>query len=290
MTKGIILAGGSGTRLYPLTSVVNKHLLPIYNKPMIYYPLTTLMFAGIRDILIITTPGNEDLFIRLLGDGSQWGLSIQYARQPSPDGLAQAFLIGADFIGQSRVALILGDNIHYGTGLPDRLQNAARRSGDATVFAYYVSDPGRYGVVEFNDQSQPVRLEEKPVQPRSNFAVTGLYFYDSDVVEVAKTVRPSVRGELEITDINSHYLHQGRLKVERLSRGYAWFDAGTPEALAAVTSYVQVIESRQAVRIACIEEVAWRLGYIDDEQLARLVSPIIKSPYGEYLTRLKEMM
>lgn len=290
MAKGIILAGGSGTRLYPLTSVVNKHLLPIYNKPMIYYPLTTLMLGGIRDILIITTPGDEELFTRLLGDGSQWGLSIRYARQPSPDGLAQAFLIGADFIGSNRVALILGDNIHYGTGLPERLKTVAARSGDATIFSYYVSDPGRYGVVEFNAQYQPVGIEEKPAKPKSNFAVTGLYFYDCDVVDVARGVRPSVRGELEITDVNSHYLREKRLVVERLGRGYAWFDAGTPDALAAVTSYVQVVESRQSVRIACIEEVAWRMGYIDDEQLAHLVSPIIKSPYGEYLTRLKEMM
>ncbi len=286
--KGIILAGGSGTRLHPLTVSVSKQLMPIYDKPMIYYPVATLMLAAIRDILIITTPRDQEAYQTLLGDGSRWGINFQYAVQPSPDGLAQAFLIGENFIGADPACLILGDNIYYGQGLSAVLRRAATRERGATVFGYYVRDPERYGVVSFDDQGRAKDIEEKPKAPKSHYAVTGLYFYDNDVVNVAKSIRPSARGELEITDVNRVYLERGELNVELLGRGYAWLDTGTHESLLAAAHFVQVVEQRQGLKVACPEEVAWRMGFIDDDQLARLAEPLAKSGYGQYLMELLE--
>jgi glucose-1-phosphate thymidylyltransferase len=286
--KGIILAGGSGTRLYPVTRGVCKQLVPVYNKPMIYYPLATLMLAGIRDVLVITTPEDAASFTRLLGTGHDLGLTIHYAEQPRPEGLAQAFLIGRDFVGADRVALALGDNIFYGHGLPDVLATAAARPSGATVFGYQVRDPERYGVVEFDAAGRAVSLEEKPQRPRSPWAVTGLYFYDNDVLDIAAGLAPSPRGELEITDVNRHYLERGDLHVERLGRGYAWLDTGTHESLLQASQFVQTIEERQGLMLACVEEIAWRMGYIDAAQLARVAAPMAKNSYGQYLLRLLE--
>ncbi len=284
--SGIILAGGSGTRLYPVTRGVCKQLVPVYNKPMIYYPLATLMLAGIRDLLIITTPEDSDSFYRLLGDGTDLGLSLSYAVQPSPDGLAQAFVIGREFVGRRRVALALGDNIFYGHGLSDVLQAAGAREHGATVFGYEVRDPERYGVVEFGPDGRAISLEEKPTNPRSNWAVTGLYFYDNTVLDIAATLKPSPRGELEITDVNRVYLEQGALHVERFGRGFAWLDTGTHESLLQASQFVQTIEERQGLMLACVEEIAWRMGYIDAEQVERIATPMRKNSYGQYLLRL----
>jgi glucose-1-phosphate thymidylyltransferase len=284
--KGIILAGGSGTRLHPLTSTVSKQLMPVYDKPMIYYPLATLMLAGIRDILIITTPRDQLAFAELLQDGSRWGLNISYAVQPSPDGLAQAFLLGEDFIGSSPSALVLGDNIFYGGGFSKKLKSAANRDTGASVFAYYVQDPERYGVVNFNREGIALDIEEKPEQPKSHYAVTGLYFYDNDVIDIAKGIRPSARGELEITDVNKAYLQRGDLKVEVLSRGTAWLDTGTHNSLLDAGTFLRVVEERQGLKIACPEEIAYRMGYISAEQLLELAAPLEKSGYGIYLKKL----
>jgi glucose-1-phosphate thymidylyltransferase len=284
--KGIILAGGSGTRLYPLTMAISKQLVPIYNKPMVYYPLSTLMLAGIREILVITTPADQDAFRRLLGDGRHLGLSIEYAAQPSPGGLAQAFLIGADFIGGDPVALALGDNVFYGHGFPDFLRRAAAREAGATVFAYWVRDPERYGVVEFDAGGRAVGLEEKPVKPRSHYAVTGLYFYDNRIVDIAARLRPSARGELEITDANEAYLELGALHVEKLGRGIAWLDTGTHEALLQASTFIQTIEERQGLMVACVEEIAFKMGYIGAVDLLRIAETMRHNSYGDYLRRL----
>lgn len=281
--KGIILAGGSGTRLHPMTLVTSKQLMPVYDKPMIFYPLSTLMLAGIRDILLISTPRDLENFQSLLGDGSQWGISITYAVQLSPDGLAHAYIIGADFVGSSSSCLILGDNIFYGHGINDLFRNAVSRNDGATVFAYHVNDPQRYGVVEFDQDKKAVSIEEKPVVPRSNWAVTGLYFYDNDVVDIAANLTPSARGELEITDVNRIYLERGRLSVEKMSRGYAWLDTGTPDSLLDASEFVATLERRQGFKISCPEEIAYRLGFIDAQQLQRLALKYGKSPYGQYL-------
>ena len=284
--KGIILAGGSGTRLHPMTMVTSKQLMPVYDKPMIYYPLSTLMLAGIREILIISTPRDTPNFQALLGDGTQWGIKIEYAIQPSPDGLAQAYIIGADFVGDSPSALILGDNIYHGHGITDLFTSATKRPDGATVFAYHVNDPHRYGVVNFDGSMRAINIEEKPKQPQSNWAVTGLYFYDAEVIEIARSLKPSARGELEITDVNKTYLEKGKLSVEIMGRGYAWLDTGTPDSLIEAAEFVRVLEKRQGFKIACPEEVAFQKGFIDAKTLERLAEKLGKSAYGQYLMRL----
>jgi len=284
--KGIILAGGAGTRLYPITTSVSKQLLPVYDKPMIYYPLCTLMLAGLRQILVISTPEDLPRFQALLGDGSQWGLELSYVAQPSPDGLAQAFILGRDFLGDAPSALILGDNIYYGSDLASRLQAATARADGATVFAYHVTDPERYGVVEFDAARRPLSVEEKPLRPKSHYAVTGLYFYDNRVCDIAARLQPSGRGELEITDINRHYLERGALQVEVLGRGTAWLDTGTHDSLLDAGQFIAAIQKRQGLKVSCPEEIAWRMGYIDTAQLQRLAEPLARSGYGEYLLRI----
>ena len=284
--KGIILAGGSGTRLHPLTIAVSKQLLPVYDKPMVYYPLSTLMLAGIRDILVIGTPEHLPLFRYQLGDGRQWGINLHYAEQPRPEGLAQAFIIGRDFIGTDTVSLILGDNIFYGQGLSGTLQKIANRTSGATVFGYIVKDPERYGTVEFDDTGRAIRLEEKPKSPQSNYAITGLYFYDNQVLDIASELKPSDRGELEITDVNKTYLAKKMLSVERLGRGIAWLDMGTHESLLQAANFIEVVESRQGLKISCVEEVAYRMGYITAEDLEKLARPLMKNSYGKYLLKI----
>jgi glucose-1-phosphate thymidylyltransferase len=284
--KGIILAGGSGSRLYPLSLGVSKQLMPVYDKPMIYYPLSVLMLAGIKEVLVITTPYDLDSFKRLLGDGKKWGMEISFMSQPSPDGLAQAFILGESFIGDHSVSLILGDNIFYGHGIVELLTKSSNRSNGATVFGYYVNDPERYGVVNFDEHGKAIDLEEKPLTPKSNYAVTGLYFYDNDVVAIAKDIKPSERGELEITDVNKVYLNNNQLTVELMGRGYAWLDTGTHQSLMSAANYIQIIEERQGLKIACPEEIAYNNGFINAEQLEKIAQPLIKSGYGQYLMNL----
>jgi glucose-1-phosphate thymidylyltransferase len=286
--KGIILAGGSGTRLYPVTRAISKQLAPVYDKPMIYYPLATLMMAGIRDVLVINTPHEQECFKRLLGDGSDWGIRFEYAVQPRPEGIAQAFLIAKQFAGSANVALALGDNIFYGNGLPELLHRATARHHGATVFGYWVKDPERYGVVEFDDAGRPVGLEEKPIHPKSSYAITGLYFYDNRVLDLAAELAPSERGELEITDLNRKYLSTGDLHIEKMGRGIAWLDTGTHDALIQAASFIQAIEERQGLQVACLEEIAWRMGYIGKDDVVRIANSMAKSNYGQYLHRMLE--
>lgn len=284
--KGIILAGGSGTRLYPITRGISKQLIPVYDKPMIYYPLSTLMLAGIREILVISTPDYLPLFEGLLGDGSEWGLSLSYKVQEHPNGLAEAFILGEDFIGDDAVCLILGDNIYYGAGLSELVQSAAQKTTGATVFGYHVNDPERFGVVEFDDAMHAISIEEKPAQPKSNYAVTGLYFYDNQVVDIAKHIQPSPRGELEISDVNSEYLKRGQLDVKLMGRGYAWLDTGTHDSMMEAANFIATVQKRQNLKVACLEEIAYRMGYIDRDQLVKLAQPLKKNDYGQYLLRL----